>query len=212
MNEMCSLRLEETQVYKTPTWGQHLKHSSQLHRGCILTAQTCFPVENIHLISRHFPKRMCLSQSLCLQRTFAEKVPPSSRHQSFCSQTFLPQLLPSEKDSQADEKSARTCKMFCLCRKDVSGVRSFLGGGGKNLRLGLICVFRNVSLASTGCSLWLAQIHFSLRLPSPPKNSIKNNLYSLVAQMVKKICLQCRRPRLDPWVGKIPRKGNGNPF
>ena len=32
---------------------------------------------------------------------------------------------------------------------------------------------------------------------------------SLVAQMVKKkkkICLQCRRPRLDPWVGKIPWK------
>ena len=31
---------------------------------------------------------------------------------------------------------------------------------------------------------------------------------SLVAQMVvktnKKICLQCERPRFDPWVGKIP--------
>ena len=132
MNEMCSLRLEEAQVYKTPTWGQHLKHSSQLHRGCIWTAQTCFPVENIHLISRHFPKRMCLSQSLCLQRTFAEKVPPSPRHQSFCSQTFLPQLLPSEKDSRADKKSATMCKMFCLCRKDACGVRSFLGGGEKS--------------------------------------------------------------------------------
>ena len=27
---------------------------------------------------------------------------------------------------------------------------------------------------------------------------------SLVAQMVKRICLQCRRPVFDPWVGKIP--------
>ena len=27
---------------------------------------------------------------------------------------------------------------------------------------------------------------------------------SQVAQMVKKICLQCRRPRFDSWVGKIP--------
>ena len=27
---------------------------------------------------------------------------------------------------------------------------------------------------------------------------------SLVAQLVKKICLQHRRPGFDPWVGKIP--------
>ena len=27
---------------------------------------------------------------------------------------------------------------------------------------------------------------------------------SLVAQLVKKICLQCERPGFDPWVGKIP--------
>ena len=26
------------------------------------------------------------------------------------------------------------------------------------------------------------------------------------------ICLQCRRPRSDPWVGKIPGEGNGNPL
>ena len=25
------------------------------------------------------------------------------------------------------------------------------------------------------------------------------------------ICLQCRRPGFDPWVGKIPGEGNGNP-
>ena len=31
---------------------------------------------------------------------------------------------------------------------------------------------------------------------------------SLVAQMVK-ILLQCRRPRFDPWVRKIPGEGNG---
>ena len=30
------------------------------------------------------------------------------------------------------------------------------------------------------------------------------NWASLVAQTVKKICLQCRRPRFDPWVGKVP--------
>ena len=28
----------------------------------------------------------------------------------------------------------------------------------------------------------------------------------------KRICLQCRRPGFDSWVGKIPREGNGNPF
>ena len=27
---------------------------------------------------------------------------------------------------------------------------------------------------------------------------------SLVVQMVKKICVQCRKPRFDPWVRKTP--------
>ena len=27
---------------------------------------------------------------------------------------------------------------------------------------------------------------------------------SLVAQTVKRVCLQCRRSRFDPWVGKTP--------
>ena len=31
-----------------------------------------------------------------------------------------------------------------------------------------------------------------------------NKWFSLLAQMVKKICLQSRRPGFDPWVGKIP--------
>ena len=29
-------------------------------------------------------------------------------------------------------------------------------------------------------------------------------------QMIKNL-LQCRRPRFDPWVRKIPGEGNGNP-
>ena len=33
----------------------------------------------------------------------------------------------------------------------------------------------------------------------------------LVAQVVKSH-LQCRRPGFDPWVGKIPWKGNDNPL
>ena len=34
-----------------------------------------------------------------------------------------------------------------------------------------------------------------------------------MAQMVKSICLQCGRPRFDPWVGKIPwrRKWQSTP-
>ena len=28
----------------------------------------------------------------------------------------------------------------------------------------------------------------------------------------KRICLQCGRPGFDPWVGKTPGEGNGNPF
>ena len=27
-----------------------------------------------------------------------------------------------------------------------------------------------------------------------------------------RICLQCVRPKFDPWVGKIPGEGNGNPL
>ena len=34
----------------------------------------------------------------------------------------------------------------------------------------------------------------------------------LVAQTVKSICLQCGRPGFDPWMGKIPGEGNGNPL
>ena len=28
----------------------------------------------------------------------------------------------------------------------------------------------------------------------------------------KSVCLQCRRPGFDSWVGKIPGEGNGNPL
>ena len=38
---------------------------------------------------------------------------------------------------------------------------------------------------------------------------------SLVTQMVKKICLKCRRPRFDPWVKKMrrcPGEQNSNPL
>ena len=34
---------------------------------------------------------------------------------------------------------------------------------------------------------------------------------SLVAQM-ESVSLQCGRPELDPWVGKFPGEGNGNPL
>ena len=33
---------------------------------------------------------------------------------------------------------------------------------------------------------------------------------SLLVQMIRNL-LQCRRPRFDPWVRKIPRERNGNP-
>ena len=41
---------------------------------------------------------------------------------------------------------------------------------------------------------------------------LSNNLASLVAQLVKSVCLQCGRPGFDPWVEKIPGEGNGNPL
>ena len=34
---------------------------------------------------------------------------------------------------------------------------------------------------------------------------------SLVAQTLKRISLQCRRPEFDPWVGKIPWKTEWQP-
>ena len=34
---------------------------------------------------------------------------------------------------------------------------------------------------------------------------------SLVAQRVRSLCLQCRRPGFDPWVGKIPWKRQWQP-
>ena len=36
--------------------------------------------------------------------------------------------------------------------------------------------------------------------------------YSVVAQRVKSLCLQCERPGFDPWVGKIPLEGKGYPL
>ena len=44
-------------------------------------------------------------------------------------------------------------------------------------------------------------------MPSQESNSMTGDWHrdkraSLVAHMVR-ICLQCRRPRFDPWVGKI---------
>jgi hypothetical protein len=44
---------------------------------------------------------MCLSQSLCLLQTFVEKASPPPDIKAQCFQTFLPQLLPLGKDSQA---------------------------------------------------------------------------------------------------------------
>ena len=38
------------------------------------------------------------------------------------------------------------------------------------------------------------------------------NWASLVAQTVKKICLQCVRPGFDPWVRKIPWKKGSLPI
>ena len=38
-----------------------------------------------------------------------------------------------------------------------------------------------------------------------------HNNVSLPGGSAEKICLQCKRYRFDPWVGKIPGKGNGNP-
>ena len=48
-----------------------------------------------------------------------------------------------------------------------------------------------------------------------PSNYVfKNQVVSasLMAQTVKKSICQHKRPRFDPWVGKIPGEGNGNPL
>ena len=38
-----------------------------------------------------------------------------------------------------------------------------------------------------------------------------NYVLPYIPSIPVKICLQCRRPRFDSWVGKIPGEGNGNP-
>ena len=49
------------------------------------------------------------------------------------------------------------------------------------------------------CFLLNESLHLRIIIYSP----IKMTRASLVAQMLKNL-LQCRRPRFDPWVGKIP--------
>ncbi|CAI9175284.1 unnamed protein product [Rangifer tarandus platyrhynchus] len=39
-----------------------------------------------------------------------------------------------------------------------------------------------------------------------------SKMRSLVMQLVKKIHLQCKRPGFEPWVGRSPGEGNGNPL
>ena len=55
--------------------------------------------------------------------------------------------------------------------------------------------------------LYLGEVLLTKR--AAEKKELYHNRVSLVAQIVKKKtnnknCLQCRRPRFDPWVGKIP--------
>lgn len=128
---------------ETPVSGQHLKHSSHLHRGCISTAQTCFPVENIHLISRHFPKRMCLSQSLCLPWTFAEKVPPfpqTSKH--VLHRPFSPNYFHWGRTAMR----TRNRSQHARCSLFVKKMLVVYGNLWKRKKK--ICVFKNVSFAA----------------------------------------------------------------
>lgn len=173
MNEMWYLRLDEAKAYgklmETPISGQHLKHSFHLHQGCISTAQTCFPVENIHLISRHFPKRMCLSQSLCLPWTFAEKVPPSpqtSKH--VLHRPFSPNYFHWGRTAMRTRNRSlhARCSLFV---KKMLVVYATLWKRKKK-----ICVFKNVSFAAAHWEL--PRIIFHWDLASPPRNRTKNNL------------------------------------
>ena len=63
-------------------------------------------------------------------------------------------------------------------------------------------------------------LKFPLRLPLCPRDYryspfFENLLYAtslLPTELRGKLCLQCRRPGFDPWVGKIPGEGNGYPL
>ena len=92
---------------------------------------------------------MCLSQSLCLRRTFVEKVAPPPNIKVYALQTFLPQLLPLEKDSRGRREIGHNMRALPLCKRGAYAVKSF--GGGREIYLFLICVFQNVSLANMGC-------------------------------------------------------------
>lgn len=152
MNEIESWRPGEAKVCETPISVHHLKHSFQPRRGCILTAQTCFPVENIHLISRHFPKRMCLSQSLCLPRTFVEKVPPSPKHQSLCSaDLFSLNYFHWRRTAGQTGNQPQRARWFPFVKKVLVVEGPFLGNGGLgvwNLCPFSIRVFKTLFLLS----------------------------------------------------------------
>ena len=56
-----------------------------------------------------------------------------------------------------------------------------------------------------------AQIYLIVNKNISPRKL--NRIYSLCSSSDgKRICLQCRRSGFDPWFGKTPGKGNGNPL
>ena len=92
-------------------------------------------------------------------------------------------------------------KIFRKIEKEgTHSKRSILPWCQKQTRECVQSCFSHVWLSAT---LWTIACQASLSMDSPGFPGGSDG---------KSVCQQCGRPGIDPWAGKIPREGNGNPL
>ena len=85
-------------------------------------------------------------------------------------------------------------------KEETHSKRSILPWCQKQTRECVQSCFSHVWLSAT---LWTIACQASLSMDSPGFPGGSDG---------KSVCQQCGRPGIDPWEGKIPREGNGNPL
>lgn len=161
------------------TWNTHFKPTSKAFLptspGCILTAQTCFPVENIHLISRHFPKTDVPFSITVSAMDICWKGAPSPKHQSICSTDLSPPITSIGEGQLGGWEIGHNTQDVLPLQERCLWCEVLFGN---------VCLFKsflNVSLANMGCKLRTAKIPSYGDLPFPPENSTRNNLHATIS-------------------------------